>query len=1757
MADHASEDLTPSEFVRNIHALGKKKDAEDVKRIAELESQILVDRQLRAQRRAERSRSLSPEKSPAAPNTAGVVNNSPADISSPSSQTIDAKKMSEETPASPATSTLSRSGTLSWQQRPKSSSGRRPLSMLAAENAAKSPRGTPEPNTAEEGQEPSRAQIAEALGSRDPSWFKQTADRGIGSAAYRKSQENLTVEAPPASGRTRLPGMSQESTVESESPTSPLPEETRSNSPSRASSVRGSAAWSASRYSNTTNASDTGSLRVKSRPTSTLMDAPKLDPPTLERDRRSPVSSRPPSPTKGMGGFVESAMMRRQDSVSKRWSQQAPPGLSRQSSTASNRNSYMAPSASTAISATRHDRAPSSLSRDRSLEPGGGSRPTSSHTNVTARGSNDSATENDRDAFVKPALPYHSRSKSVASISVLSQGSADPSSPSSPNKRWSPTKSSWLESALTKSEDRPATPTAPVSTQPSWMTELNKNRLSRSISPSKQLDTPELAKSIQSSEGKPEPAPTLVKPKSPPPIKAKSSPPPKARSPPPIKSKSPTISLNEKSPPPEPVKPFVLGKGKPEIQHKYTSSSPASSHMSSVKPSEKPAAAAGKFDFRANLKSRQVQNDDNGKTEPEFKNAIGKLKRAQTDKIAIPDPLKDNILRGKAGLSLTGGPAKREKVDELKDSLVKQKQTMQAKAASGETPKRPEKPANAPSTPEALAKRQALHRSQSSKDDIPATKSGGSTPEAIARMRSLKELKEKPKPVAAPQKSSSPSLPSKSITVSSNLDSALTRNISAEATPSTPLNLDAIPSKPSTEPALKSSVAEPKSQPFALPGMAKAGVSSKLADRFNPALLGVLARGPPSASPSSGPASKAVAGDAPPSSIEPLEHKTKGRAKGPKRRAPTKQVEESTVARTTAQAAPVAKPIHSPVQERTSDSSDITEKLLPSQATVGSVKTALAAFNTTKQPSTPVKHSRNSSASFPAISLVKTKDILPSSPRESHTFDRSTPLSSKKSPPVEPKSFDRSSSQSSLGSDKSPPVKPKTFSAIKSPLLSEFSLSPKADEPGNVPSERPTTPLHSLPQIVRVPSQEQETIVKPFGTRPLPAVPPKSPSIRDTAESPLPSFRTISPSIQQDQSTNSPLPSLRRAGLPTPPSTAPKDSPATPSAEAANVSVKNAASIWGRQTENTPSTPARVPSPVKLPTRRDEEKAMVNAGLMAPPDVPSLPKKPVGLGLGISDFSTLPASSVAKPADRSPNKLLLSPSLSADRAPDARLPRTRSTTITVQPKLSPRIDPNKTLPVPPESPVPHTSEANRMFSNFFHETPVVIPDEDMDTISILDSYPVATEKVKTVRKQLQEMTSDGRLSAVPSHQEHILFEDSMYLCTHTFDANGARLTEVCLWVGSGVPQAAVEDAQLFARTAARNNEGTLITIHQGEETPRFLEAIGGILIIFRGSRAKTSLGVPGKFVLCGRRHMGHICFDEVDFSLLSLFSGFPYLISTNSKLYLWKGVGCHQEELSSARLITMDVSTMPDLTEIVEGKEPLSFFTLFPALPKYPKNTVPRSADHWRLKARCEKYRCRLFRVEQTSTRERAVSLQVSNFFSNVIARRPSWSSLGTSQPQRSPTEEREQPRTPTTPSTPRTTAQAASAETFKTRIVEIAPFTQRDVDAERIYVLDAFFEVYIIIGPLAQSQSYAFATALLFAQDYGIIAAGMEDRPFVPISTVVLEGVPRDLKPCFRKWTDERADGGTEALMAGVKRGRSLRCVGLDAALAATRRDA
>lgn len=75
-----------------------------------------------------------------------------------------------------------------------------------------------------------------------------------------------------------------------------------------------------------------------------------------------------------------------------------------------------------------------------------------------------------------------------------------------------------------------------------------------------------------------------------------------------------------------------------------------------------------------------------------------------------------------------------------------------------------------------------------------------------------------------------------------------------------------------------------------------------------------------------------------------------------------------------------------------------------------------------------------------------------------------------------------------------------------------------------------------------------------------------------------------------------------------------------------------------------------------------------------------------------------------------------------------------------------------------------------------------------------------------------------------------------------------------------------------------------------------------------------------------------------------------------------------------------------------------------------------------------------------------------------------------------------------------------------------------------------------------------------MFAQEYGILAVSEEDRPFMPVATVVLEGVPRDMKAVFRFWDDAMIPAA--GLMRGkLGRGKSLRIVGLEKAIEATRR--
>ena len=1615
--------------------------------------------------------------------------------------------------------------------------------MVAAENSARSPRATPEAPGGEE-TEKSREDIAASLASKDPSWFRQTADRGVGSAAYRRSQVEDPAVTEFISGQRGLPGISRDFRGAAESSRSPPPDDLRPSSPSRTNSVRNSAAFnmSTNKFSMASSGPDSKSP----------LDAPTLNP----SDASSRIAARSPSPTKGMGGFVQSAMLKRSDSVNKRWSAQAAPGLSRQNSTASNRGGFRDAGLGSASMPRLDSRTSTNPSRGNSTEPG--SRPTSSHANNSFSQLGENQTVNtDEDGFTRPTLPLHARSKSVASLRSVQSTDNESAQPPSPSKRWSPTKSSWLESALNKPEDKPKLTSPPPSSQPAWLSDLNKAKQQRSNT------------SVEK----------------PPPVTEAETPKPAYK------------STEAKSPPPEPAaKPASLVKEQSDSSPLRSTKSP--SPITTPKPAPKPdfnkPAELGKFDFRANLKSRQAPSDGNKSEEPEFKNALGKLKRTQTQKYEIPDEFKNNILRGKAALNVTGGPAPRQRVDELKESLVKRKAEMQAKAAV-EGPKKPiEKPEA--STPEALAKRKFMGKDETFQDPLEKPKEHeSSTPEALLRFRSVKE-KVKPE---FPQKPTSPPLTRK--------DTPATEGVmQKEETPSktvvsqTPSNQDA-PSRVNL---------------FA--GGLKPGASNKLADRFNPALAGMIARGRSPMGNKSGSGGPATTGDAsdPPKAQtveEPgpgreLTHMTKGRARGPKRKSPSSKPTES---------ASSSEPLLEVEKKPPAKVADLPklplvkpQNVLPSNPKDGEFKSRTVEEYTTPAKAKPVTPSK--SARLSQLTSSKSDEAENLQPEDA-AAPLKAQLSGDRSPLQDqdlPKQHRRVTSRSSPIKDRSSPI----TSPRSEPLAIHEDDVTKRESMASIVSPKSSSSRWSKP------TESSETSSTSAPSRPLSTTSGKQ------SAAPLGSPE-ISKKVSEDMSTNEPkktpgepskkpsalwgsLGNLQRADTldmtpelsrRRPESPVKSRSPERQEDDLSNVSVKNATAFWGRTGKPASSSTGPPKSPVKLPTRADEEKAMRDAGLMPPPD------KLVGLGLGVSGNAN---------TTRSPINLPLSPPLSAglpkkpdtstvaDTSKENGTPSKRTSTIKSPSSSSlqpPSESPRPTTPQthsraastsskpPPESPIPHTSEANRLFTDFFDDRPSLASLPDIDTLAILQHEPLAFDKITTIRKTMQVVLGNGQLSTVPPHQEHIVYDDSMYICTHQFStATGSRATEVYLWCGSGVPPAAVEDAQLFARKAAKEHHNARFEIlQQGKETPNFLQAIGGNLITFRGSAMRTAAAVPETFVLCGRRHVGQITFDEVDFSLGSFCSAFPYIVSKDGKLYLWKGVGCHSEELGCALLIAMDLGMGPE-GQIREGEEPESFLRLFPSSSTPGRHGIPRSADHWKLKPRCDKYRCRLFRVGQPGRDSSRSSLQVSSFLGSVtdsIRSKRSWQSMlplpGSHSPGKeigSPTNTGSRPQTPTTGAP--NGGVAGGGKNDAPVVTEIAPFTQADLRPEDVYVLDAFFEIYVyvphssayvsqhrltgcsrLIGSAAQSQSRAFATALLFAQDYGILAASMEDRPFVPVSTVVLEGAPRDMKACFRQWKDLEENGsrGTASNKAGGansvgRRVGSLRCVGLAAALAAAR---
>ncbi|KAI0526381.1 hypothetical protein F5B22DRAFT_585540 [Xylaria bambusicola] len=1532
-----SEDV--SRFLSQVKELGERRIEEDEARSRELEEKILQDRKERQARRRERARSISPQKSspantppPSQPNdshrperldlVASPILYPPSD---PQSQSV--PEAEEENMATAATISSSpskenelpvepdvkanyppsptRSGTLgrglSWQRRPNSQASERsrsrPLSVVAAENATRSSNSISDQDTVVDNM--SRDQIAAALSSKDPSWFRQTADRGANSAAYRRSQVEDTQTVDPFSAQTQLPGMSRSTSAGSFK---------NGDTPPVVSSALGSTVTSP------TNLPDPQKVDLPpdTVPSDIAATADTRGPFSPPHGRTSPTKTdRPISPTKGMGGFVQSAMMKRSESVSKRWNVQSPAGLQRADPTAPNRNSYD-PISRTSVNAKVR---PTSILRDSSAEQ--------------VRSSSTDNKEEDRLASTTGT----SLRLDTTSPEPQGQYSGKDSPPVSPSKtmdprRWSPTKSSWLESALNKPESPKPKPTQPPPNQPAWMAEIQKAKAQKAGNPGAESTKPPVVShkhqvSIGGLMRSSAPGMTIT------PVGRGS-----LHSPSPSISSINTPMINSKpaesQPPPGPGP--IKSNSDSTVEIKQVGM-PA---VSKVKPETPP-----KKDFRANLRHRAPASSTTphtGSQQPEFKNVFGSLRKTTTQNYVAPDELKNNISRGKAALTVTNGPQKSERVDEFKDAIIAKKKSFHEAQSEGRGVTRNGSVSSERPIPEGLQKRAELGRSNTIKRDT--TSSG-------------KAETESRRPSVVSQRDSVP----KSFAGNFERFSTLEKRASViEGLNSTKPSTTQKPPISKLSSVLANPVSESNS-PVRIPG--KLG-GSTLANRFNPALAGIIGRGPPpttGSGVSSGSnklsGSHSIGKGDEVGSGPKLTHMTKSRARGPKRKAPT----TSSAPRATAiDSRPIAtKRVMTSDTPKEQDTTIYSTQLEETPINEPFKKEVVSPIQPRPKPTTLISASRL---------VSEPTDIaeanIPRPKPESKILGQLAAFTAQSQQPIRKTSDDPQQT----------PSQPPSPGKLNMSRMSRFMDATPTSDIGNVPEQ----------------SKLQETSLK---TR---------------------SFLDKSSSQDAEQKPRSPSLNKPKVPLPAPLSLTQK-----------------------RQSSNTePSSIAAEP----------ESK------IVAPAGPRPLPNPPVAS----SDFLYS-----SRPLPTAPN-LNSSPQLLPSPGP-------QSPSLTV---------------LPLRTPSKQSSDSSAMLRDFFGSDR---PQRSyrVDPTELLMQRPnLEPPRIKTLSAQLFQLSADGKKQPVPAHHERTLFEREMYLCTHSFnDEAGRKINEVYFWAGDEVPASAAEDAVVFVSREARSFGGTLIHLRQGKETGEFLQALGGIVVTHRGSGNKFDSLAP--HVLCGRRYNGHIVFDEVDFTSSALCSGFPYLITQGGRCYLWKGKGSGVDELSCARLIGMDYVLSGELEELEEGREPTEFWDLFDGANRF------GSADHWRLKPKYEKYCSRLFLSDAASEQQ----------------------------------------------------------------IIELSIFSQMDLLPTNIYVVDAFFELYIVVGSRAQSQYASFHNALDFAQEYAILASSMEDRPFVPVSTVVLEGIPRDLKSVFRKWQDALSPTVT-ITNTGLKRGRSLKVVTLSQALQA-----
>jgi hypothetical protein len=195
------------------------------------------------------------------------------------------------------------------------------------------------------------------------------------------------------------------------------------------------------------------------------------------------------------------------------------------------------------------------------------------------------------------------------------------------------------------------------------------------------------------------------------------------------------------------------------------------------------------------------------------------------------------------------------------------------------------------------------------------------------------------------------------------------------------------------------------------------------------------------------------------------------------------------------------------------------------------------------------------------------------------------------------------------------------------------------------------------------------------------------------------------------------------------------------------------------------------------------------------------------------------------------------------------------------------------------------------------------------SIEIIPS-PAASKIYDKERLFVQAWSIVSRVKHVslPNTEENILYSGDMHAFLYMFnDEPGAAEPSAIkfLWVGRDCKLGEKEGME-FIRLMGDQNADTHV-IHQGQESPLFMRALGGVMVSRIGSR--RALDAVEDSLFCVRQCLGGISVDQVAFRKGEFCSGFSYIVKKDGDVYVWHGNGSLSEEIAAARRFAGDISS--------------------------------------------------------------------------------------------------------------------------------------------------------------------------------------------------------------------------------------------------------